>query len=113
MAVEVNHEVQLGADWAIPFTSADALAGGEVSFILSQDDAVLLTLSSEDSPSAVTVDSPDVTGSVAVSPLDQVDLVPGVYVYEIRGVLADDTTVVLQLGRILVLASLFAWPPFT
>lgn len=110
MTVETNLEQQLGADWAIAFTSDEDLTGAELSFALTLDDDLAISHTDADSPSGISVDSPAVTGTVAITPADQADLVPAVYAYEIRAMLNDDRTVILQFGRLTTLASLFGWP---
>jgi len=105
---EVNYEFQLGASWEIAFEAASNI--DEAAFILSQDDLTFTQITSN-SPTSIDIDSPPTSGTVLVDPTEQVDLSPGVWNYEVRATLADESVAVLQFGKISVLASLFAWPP--
>lgn len=123
MSVETNFEFQMGETWAIPFTADIDLTGAELRFALSQDNIVALDILDSDSPTVFEVDSLAVSGSVIIEPDRQdystspsagVAIAPGSWNYEIR---ADYTgsspaggITVLAYGKIIVQASLFAWP---
>lgn len=123
MTVEANYEFQLGETWVIPFESDDELDGAVLEFALSQGDVKILSISDADSPSVFTVDSPPINGSVEIGPERQdysaspaagLAVSPGAWNYEIRadysGASPPGPFTVLAYGKIIVQASLFAWP---
>jgi hypothetical protein len=120
---EINLEFQMGETWTIPFTSEDSLTGAELRFRLAQADIVILDILDADSPSVFGVDSPAVSGSVVIEPDRQdystspdagLSISPGAYNYEIRADHSMSSPAsgvdVLAYGKIIVQASLFAWP---
>lgn len=123
MTVELNFQFQLGETWVIPFDSDDELDGAELRFALSRDDVVVLDFTDADSPSVFMVDSPAITGTVTIEP-DRQDystspsagmaVQPGAFNYEIRADYAGASPAggitVLQYGKLIIQASLFAWP---
>ena len=124
MTTEQNFEFQLGETWTIPFTSERGLAGAELRFALSQSNIVALDITDADSPSVFVLASPAVSGSVVIEPERQdystspaigVSFEPGSWNYEIRadftGSSPADGVAVLAYGKIIIQASLFAWPP--
>lgn len=124
MTAETNYEFQLGETWTIPFTSDEGLAGAALRFALSQADIIVLDITDADSPSVFVLASPAVSGSVVIEPGRQdystspdlgLAIQPGSWNYEIRadftGTSPADGIAVLAYGKIIVQASLFAWPP--
>jgi hypothetical protein len=110
MTTERNFEIQLGTEWAIPFDATD-LADLELSFTLGDGVAApLLILSTEEQPEAF--DTIDNEGVVLVDPPYQTALTPQTYLYEIRALTPpDNDPQVVQFGRLMVGASIGAWPP--
>lgn len=112
----------IGETWEIDFACKQA--DGATAFPLPLgsvvairfDDATgatpLLTLSSDDVASAVTIaDATKGTGSIVITPAMQnaAHFAAGVYKYELRVVTLDQTSVQAE-GRLTVLPSLFATP---
>ncbi len=117
MTVETNYEFQMRETWEIPFTSEANLASAVLMFALSQADVIVLDLTDTDSPSIFQVDSPATSGSAVISPELQNAISPGSWNYEIRADLGGLSPAggahVLAYGKIVVQASLFAWPIVT
>lgn len=111
MATEKNLSVQLGETWSLEFAGiGESLADAELDLQIADGDTEKLSLSDAISPNPFALNSPDVDGVATVEPGDQLDLEPAVYNYEVRATLADGRIAVLQFGRLVVGASLFAWP---
>jgi len=101
---------QLGETWALAFTSEVDLAGAELDFDLALGERLKISLSDVMSPSPFALGSPPQSGVVTITPADQLPLEPATYLYEIRATLADASVRVVQFGRVVLSASLFAWP---
>lgn len=119
--IEANFEFQLGETWTIPFTSDDSLTGAALSFRMGRADTVVLDIADSDSPSVFELDSPAVGGSVVIEPERQdystspaIAISPGSWNYEIRADFSGSSPVggivVLAYGKLIIQASLFAWP---
>lgn len=116
MANQINLEFRLSDDWVIDFDLNDEsnkdidLQGGTVDFRVSLDGVEILTLSSADSPSYISIDSPTTgTGSIVVTEAFQSDFTPGFYDYEIQARLVDSRVTTQVFGKLSIIASLF-WP---
>lgn len=120
MANQINLQFMLGEHWVIDFelndeTNADIdLTGATVEFTMfDMNENEIFTLSTADDPSAITIDSPPIgTGSIVITPIMQLqnaNLTPDVFNYEIQATLADQRVTTQIFGRITALASLFSW----
>jgi hypothetical protein len=123
MTRETNFEFQFAETWVIPFICDVDLDGAVVTFMLSAADVMVLNISTDDSPSVFSFDSPELSGTVTIDPERQdystspsagLSVSPGVYNYEIRADYAASSPVggssVVQYGKLIIQASLFAWP---
>lgn len=110
MATEQNVTFQLGETWSLEFTSDVALTNAELDFDLALGEMLKLSLSDVMSPNPFALADPPETGTVTVLPADQLALEPQTYLYEVRATLTDASVRVVQFGRVVLSASLFAWP---
>lgn len=115
MAKQINIELALGEHWIIDFNLNDEagedidLTGATVEFMMVENDVEVLSLSSADLNSAISIDSPPMgAGDVVISPdlQLQTNIAPGVYPYAIRATLADYRVTTQIVGKLFILAKL-------
>lgn len=123
MTTEKNFEFQMQETWSIPFICDIALDGAVVTFMLSQNNVMVLNISTDDSPSIFEFESPELSGTVTIDPERQdystspaagLSVSPGTYNYEIRADYSASSPIggvsVIAYGKLIIQASLFTWP---
>lgn len=116
MATEQNFGFQLGETWTISFELNDSvgddidLTGATITFALADFDGVVLSIDTDGDDVVIDSPAPVGMGVIVVEPDDQMNLEPGSYNYELRAALGDGQITVQAFGKIIVGASLLAWP---
>lgn len=112
MATESNLSVTLGATWEINFSFDDAagndldLTGATVKFRVKRRGVLVLNLATP--ASEIGVNSPSGgNGVITITPADQAGLVPAVYEYEVRAILADLRVTTQAFGALTLAKTLF------